>query len=60
MLILALSAHNSKSTIIQPKILYFTADAKPQVTKEIDVLDIIHKLCGPIGDFYKGTAESEP
>ena len=24
-------------------------------SKEIDVIDIVHKLCGPLGDFYEGT-----
>lgn len=56
-----LSAHNSKSTIIRTKDIILMADAKTTNNEEIDVLDVIHKLCGPIGDFYKGTpVELEP
>lgn len=50
-----LKLHNSKSTVIHTKDLILMADAKTKDNKEIDVLDIIHKLCGPLGNFYKNT-----
>lgn len=48
--------HNSKSTTIRTKDLILMADAKTKDNREIDVIDIVHKLCGPLGDFYEGTS----
>ena len=51
-----LKAHNCKSTVIRTKDLLLLADAQTIDDTEVDVIDIIHKLCGPLGDFYKGTS----
>ncbi len=56
-----LNAQNSKSTIIRTKDAILMANVKTDNDEEIDVLDIIHKLCGPLGDFYKETSvEMDP
>lgn len=56
-----LNAHNSKSTIIKTKDSIIMANAITIDNKEIDLLDIVHKLCGPLGDFYKETpVEMDP
>ena len=49
--------HDNSSTSIESKDNIIIADITPIGREQeiIDCLNHIHKLCGPLGDFYKGT-----